>query len=199
MDMDQTELLKRCRTGDELAWEMLVRQQQGRVCAMAYGYLNDREETLDVAQEVFVRLYRKLDQCTDAERFGAWLASMVRNACLDSLRRRKVRPPRQDIPAAALTSLTAPGPTPEEQWYRTARKRLVHLALQDLSEINREVILLKDIQGLPLDQVAEMLGIPLGTVKSRASRARIELAKAIIALGGGPEDGDSSGATEAAS
>ncbi len=197
--MDQTELLNRCRSGDELAWEMLVRQQQGRVCAMAYGYLGDREETLDVAQDIFVRLYRKLDQCTDAERFGAWLSSLVRNVCLDHLRRRKARPPRQDIPAADMTSLASAGPTPEEQWYRSARQSLVHRALQDLSDINREVILLKDIQGLPLDEVAGMLDVPLGTVKSRVSRARIELAQAIIALGGGPDGHGQATATGAAS
>ncbi len=196
--MDQSELLNRCRQGDELAWEMLVRQQQGKVCAMAYGYLGDREEALDVAQEIFVRLYRKLDQCTDPGRFPAWLASIVRNMCLDHLRRRKARPPRQDIPAAEMTSLAASGPTPEEQWYRTDRRRLVHRALQDLSEINREVILLKDIQGLPLDQVAAVLEVPVGTVKSRASRARLELARAITALGGGP-DGGPCPDTEAAS
>ncbi len=197
--MDQTELLNRCRQGDELAWEMLVRQQQGRVCAMIYGYLGDRDETLDVAQEIFVRLYRKLDQCTDAARFGPWLASIVRNACLDHLRRRKARPPRQDIPAAEMTSLASAGPTPEEQWYRTSRRRLVHRALQDLSEINREVILLKDIQGLPLEQVAEVLEVPVGTVKSRVSRARVELAQAIIALGGGPGGSGPAPATEAVS
>ncbi len=197
--MDQTELLNRCRQGDELAWEMLVRQQQGRVCAMIYSYLGDREETLDVAQEIFVRLYRKLDQCADAARFGPWLATIVRHACLDHLRRRKARPPRQDIPAAEMTSLAASGPTPEEQWYRTSRQRLVHRALQDLSEINREVILLKDIQGLPLEQVASVLEVPLGTVKSRVSRARIELARAIIALGGGPGGDGEATVPEAAS
>ncbi len=197
--MNQTELLNRCRLGDELAWEMLVRQQQGRVCAMAYGYLGDAEETRDVAQDIFVRLYRKLDQCTDGERFGAWLTSMVRNACLDYLRRRKARPPRQDIPAAEMTSLASGEPNPEEQWYRTARQRLVHRALQDLSEINREVILLKDIQGLPLEQVAGLLEVPLGTVKSRVSRARVELAQALIALGGGPGGQGPAATTEAVS
>jgi len=198
MVMDQTELLNRCRKGDELAWEMLVRRQQGRVCAMVFGYLGDREETLDVAQDIFVRLYRKLDQCTDADKFPSWLISIVRNACLDHLRRRKARPPRQDIPAAEMTSLASASPNPEEQWYRTARRRLVHRALQDLSEINREVILLKDIQGLSLEQVSDVLQVPLGTVKSRASRARLELAQAITALEKGPDGGFPS-ATEAVS
>ena len=58
--MDQAELLERCREGDELAWEMLVRQQQGRVCSIAYSYVGEQDEALDLAQDIFVRLYKSL-------------------------------------------------------------------------------------------------------------------------------------------
>lgn len=192
--MDQIELLKRCQSGDELAWEVLVRQQQARICSIAYGYVGDQEEAQDLAQEIFVRLYKRLDTCRDGEKFSSWLISIARNACLDHLRRRKARPPRRDIPAEEMAGLRSLAPTPEENWIRSSRQRLVHRALRQLSDINREIILLKDIQGLPLEEIAGMLELPLGTVKSRSSRARMELARAIVDLGDGPAGGGSLGA-----
>ena len=183
--MELTEILARCREGDELAWEVLVRQYQSRICAIAYTYVGNTEEARDLAQEIFVRVYRRLDSCQDAQRFQAWLVQIARNACIDHLRRRKARPPAQDIPVEKLGHLAAAGPDPEEQWVRDARKRLVYRALQTLSKINREIILLKDMQGLALEEIARMLDLPLGTVKSRTNRARIELAKAVNALSGG--------------
>ncbi len=188
--MDQAELLRRCRAGDELAWEVLVRNYQARICSIAYGYTGDPDEARDLAQDIFVRVYRKLDTCRDPERLLPWLIRIARNVCLDHLRRRKVRPPAQDIPADELMSLADPAPSPEQQWLTNARKRLVIVAMQNLSKINREIILLKDMQGLPLDEIAGMLDLPLGTVKSRCSRARVELAKAVIALGGGGQDAE---------
>ena len=187
--MDQAQLLRRCQSGDELAWEVLVRTHQGRVCAIAWHYLGDQDEALDLSQDIFVRVYRSLDTCTEPDRFEHWLTRMVRNACIDSLRRRKARPPRQDIPAEEMNSLAAASATPEQQWLSNARQRLVHTALQRLSDINREIIVLKDIQGLPLEEIAGMLELPLGTVKSRSSRARVELARAIVEIEGGPAGG----------
>lgn len=187
--MDQAQLLQRCQAGDELAWEVLVRTHQGRVCAIAWHYLGDQDEALDVAQEIFVRLYRSLDACLEPERFEHWLTRITRNACIDHLRRRKARPPRQDIPADEMTSLAAASADPHQQWLSTSRQKLVHRALQRLSDINREIIVLKDIQGLPLEDIAGMLELPLGTVKSRSSRARVELARAIVEIEGGPAGG----------
>jgi RNA polymerase sigma-70 factor (ECF subfamily) len=187
MHIDPEQLLERCRQGDELAWEVLVRQHQGRICAIAYGYVGEQNEALDLAQDIFVRVYERLHTCIEADKFNGWLLSIARNACIDHLRRRKARPPRQDIPAAEMTDLAHGGPTPEDNLISSGRQRLVHRALQKLSEINREIIILKDIQGLPLEEISGMLGLPLGTVKSRSSRARVELAQAVVDLNGGPE------------
>ena len=78
--------------------------------------------------------------------------------------------------------LVAAGPDPEQAGFSGEQQQLVHRALDKMSEHNREMILLKDIQGLNLAEIAEMLGIPLGTVKSRSSRARIELARRVVEL-----------------
>ncbi len=195
--MNQVELLKRCQEGDELAWEVLVRTHQGKICAIAYTYVGEQNEALDLAQDIFVKIYNKLETCSDLEKFDSWMIRLVRNSCLDHLRRVKARPPRQDVNIHELNSLRHEGPTPEDEWMQSGRQKMVHRALQELSVVNREMILLKDIQGLPLDEIASMLDLPLGTVKSRSNRARIELAQVIVNLGGGP-GGNSVGA-EAAS
>jgi RNA polymerase sigma-70 factor (ECF subfamily) len=184
--METAQVLERCLEGDELAWEVLVRQHQGRICSIAHGYVGEQDEARDLAQDIFVRVYQRLHTCTEPEKFDSWLIRIARNACIDHLRRRKARPPRQDIPADEMTGLAGGGPTPEDAWVSNAQQRLVHRALQHLSEINREIIVLKDIQGLPLEEISGMLDLPLGTVKSRSSRARIELAKAINEITGPP-------------
>jgi len=187
--MDQSELLQRCQKGDELAWEVLVRQHQGRICSIALGYVGEQDEAMDLAQEIFVRVYRSLATCTEPEKFASWLIRIARNACIDHLRRRKARPPRRDIPAEDMVGLASGTPTPEDDWVRTSRQKMVHRALQRLSEINREIIILKDIQGRPLEEISNLLDLPLGTVKSRSSRARLELAQAITDMGGGSGTG----------
>jgi RNA polymerase sigma-70 factor (ECF subfamily) len=186
--MDDRILIDRCRRGDELAWEHLVRRYQARVCSVAYSYTGSEEEALDVAQEVFVRVWKRLDSCRDPERFAAWLLRIARNACLDHLRRRKARPPAQDLPADEMHDLAATGERPDADLERDDRRHVLEVALQRLSPINREAILLKDIQGLPLEEMAEMLDLPLGTVKSRCSRARVELARVVSGMiGPGPQ------------
>ncbi len=182
--MDLNELLTRCREGDALAWEVLVRQYQARIYGTACAYVGDRDEARDLAQEIFVRIYEKLDQCRDADRFSGWILRIARNASLDHLRRRKARPPRQDVPADMAGDLRDPRPNAEELWQQDGRKRLVHRAMQRLSDISREIILLKEMQGMPLEEIAAALDIPLGTAKSRSHRARIELAQAVLEIGG---------------
>ena len=187
--MDLDDILARCRRGDELAWEALVRRYQARVYGIACGYLHDQDEARDVAQEVFVRVYRNLDQCRESASFLAWLVRIARNACLDHLRRLKARPPRHDLPAEEAVHLADAAPNPEELWAADARKQLVYRAMGKLSKASCEVLLLKDIQGMSLEEIAGMLQIPVGTVKSRSNRARIELAQAVRAMGEPPAAG----------
>jgi RNA polymerase sigma-70 factor, ECF subfamily len=181
--MELRTLLERCRQGDDLAWEMLVRRFQGRVYGVGMFYLSDAEEARDLAQEVFVRIYRRLDLCTNDETFIPWMIQIARNAAIDRIRRQKARPSTISVPVEEMTYLRSSDPGPEEQLRRNERQAMVHRAMERLSRINREIIFLKEIQGLSLETIASLLKIPLGTIKSRSSRARIELARAIIAMG----------------
>ncbi|MGD8395466.1 MAG: sigma-70 family RNA polymerase sigma factor [Candidatus Eiseniibacteriota bacterium] len=180
--MDLATLVTRCQAGDELAWESLVRRFQARIHGLAFHYVGNAEDARDLAQDIFIKLYEHLPACHPVERFVPWMLRIARNACIDRLRRRKARPPAQDVPVETLGSLAVPGTGAEQQWTQRERERLIHRALQSLSEINREMIILKEMQGMQLEEIAGMLELPLGTIKSRSSRARVELAKQVMAL-----------------
>jgi RNA polymerase sigma-70 factor (ECF subfamily) len=178
--MDEAGLLEQCRRGDGLAWETLVRSYQSSVIAVTRHYLGDLEEARDTAQDVFVRLYENLDTFSGGDSFKPWLLRMARNASIDRIRRMKARPPVRDVPVddARLASRG----DPEASAAAAARENLLHRALARIADHHREVVLLKEIQGLTLEEIAELLGLPLGTVKSRSARARLELAQVIRAL-----------------
>ncbi|MEO8197473.1 MAG: sigma-70 family RNA polymerase sigma factor [Thermoanaerobaculia bacterium] len=179
---DLDTLLERCRQGDDLAWEALIRQYQGRVFGLALHFMRDREEARDAAQEIFIRVYTRLDSLHEGQAFLPWLLRLARNSCIDRLRRRQVRTPAFAVALEDAPEIPSPEPSPEEAALRDAREVLLYRALGELSEKNREIILLKDTQELKLEEIAELLSLPLGTVKSRAHRARIELALAVRSL-----------------
>jgi len=180
--LDLATLLERCRQGDDLAWEALVRRYQSRVYALAFHYMRDAEEARDVAQEVFIRIYRRRETLKVGGTFVAWMLKIARNLCIDSLRRRRSRPPASDLQVGEGPEIPSGASTPEEASFATARRRLVHRAMDGMSDKNREIILLRDIQGLALAEISDMLDLPLGTVKSRSHRARIELAGLVRTL-----------------
>jgi len=180
--VDVGTLLERCRGGDGLAWEALIRSYQGKVYAVAYNYMRNREDARDMAQEIFIRVYRQLHTLQGGERFLPWLLRLARNACIDRLRRQKARPPTSDVRVEDGPQIAAAGPSPEEASSEEARKRLLYRAIDGMSEKNREIILLKEIQGLKLEEISSMLALPLGTVKSRSNRARLDLATRVRRL-----------------
>ena len=175
-------LLERCRQGDDLAWEALVRRYQGRVFAVAFHYLREREEARDAAQEIFIKVYRGLDSMRDGDRFLPWMLRLARNCCVDRLRRLKVRTPAVAVPVEEAPQLPASGPSPEDSSLAGARHGLLHRAIAGLGDKNREMIILREIQELKLDEIAQLLGLPIGTVKSRSHRARLALAEAVRVL-----------------
>lgn len=186
--MELAELLARCREGNPLAWESLVRQYQARVYSVLCHYTGDREEARNLAQEVFVKIYRNLRDITDPGHFFPWVLRISRNVAVDHLRRTHARPPRQDVPVEELRFQADAGANPEEECHRRSRQELIGRALRQMTAINREMLILKEIQGLALEEVARLLRIPLGTAKSRSNRARLELAERVLALAGSGEE-----------
>jgi RNA polymerase sigma-70 factor (ECF subfamily) len=179
--VDVATLVERCRSGDGLAWEALVRLYQARVYGLALHYLRNAEEARDVAQDVFVSVYRHLDRFGGGE-FLPWLLCVARNASIDRLRRLRSRPQQHDVGVEDDAELPSDAPGPEEQSSRQERRRLLYRALGALSESHREIVLLKEIEGLTLEEIATLLGVPVGTLKSRSHRARLELARRVLEL-----------------
>jgi RNA polymerase sigma-70 factor (ECF subfamily) len=180
--IDVAALVERCRGGDDLAWEALVRRCHGRVYGVAYHYLRNADEARDMTQEIFIRIYRQLGSFHSDDRFLPWLVRVSRNACIDRLRKIKARPPASDVRVEEGPQIAGGGPTPEESMAQKSRKKLLYRAMDQLSEKNREILLLKEIQGLKVEEISDLLAVPVGTVKSRASRARLELAARIRGL-----------------
>jgi RNA polymerase sigma-70 factor (ECF subfamily) len=185
---DLASIIERCRAGDPPAWEAFVRAYQGRLFALAYSYAGNREDARDLAQDMFIRLYEARGDWPTGDEFYPWLYRVARNRSVDFLRRRKVRTPAHPAGEDALENLADPAPDAEAAAVTSSHRRLLHLALQGLSAINREIVVLRDVHGLPVEQVSRMLRVPIGTVKSRASRARVELAARVLALSRGRSD-----------
>lgn len=179
--MDLDSLVERCREGDELAWEALVRRFQGRVFGVAYHYLRNREEARDVAQEAFIRIYDHLDGFRAGGNFTAWALRITRNCAIDRTRHLRARPQLDDAEVDEHR-VASDAVEPEDEVIADERHRLLYRALDLMSAVNREMILLKDIQGLKQQEISELLSVPLGTVKTRSMRARVELARRLLEL-----------------
>jgi len=180
--LDVTTLLERCRQGDDLAWEGLVRLYQSRVYAVALHYMRNPEEARDVAQDIFVRVYQRLGTFRGDQAFLPWMLQLARNVCIDALRRRKARPLAADTAIGDADQIPSPAPTPEEMSEARSCRDLLYRAMDRMSETDREILMLKDIQGLMIEEISGLLKVPSGTVKSRCNRARLELAARVRRL-----------------
>ena len=180
--LDVATLLERCRQGDDLAWEALVRLFQARVYAVASSYMRNAEEARDVAQEIFVRVYERVESFHEDRAFLPWILRVSRNVCIDALRRQKARPRATDVLSEETVQVASAGPTPEETTASGSARDLLYRAMDRMSDSDREILMLKEIQGLKVEEIANLLKIPIGTVKSRCNRARLDLAMRVRRL-----------------
>ena len=158
-------------TGDPLAFDELVRRHRDRLWAVAMRTLADREEAADAVQDALLAAYRGAERFRGDSAVTTWLHRIVVNACLDRLRRRQSRPtvPLPDADSPALVGSAAVQPD-------VATEITVREALRALPTDQRVVLVLVDMEGFPVAEVAAMLGIAEGTVKSRCARGRARLA-----------------------
>lgn len=188
-ETDHEALIDRCRQGDALAWEAVVRETQSRVYGMCLRYLRSPEEARDAAQEAYVRAWARLDRFRGAD-FVPWMLRLTRNVCIDLLRRQQARPPAEDVVLDdGKIDLDGDAEAPDAATERSGRAALLHRAIRGLGKLNREIVTLKEIEGFSFPEIAEMLGVPVGTVKSRSHRARGELAEKLLELDPTIEEG----------
>ena len=175
------DLLRRCREGDQAAWRDLVSEHGRKVFNLAYRFVGRVDEAEDITQEIVVKVYRSLDRFRESDgTFAAWLMTVARNHAIDRYRRRDHRLQMADDPAA-LAAAPSPDEGPLEGLEREERAQLVHRGLRSLPPALRETLVLCDLQGLSHEEAASSLGIPVGTVKSRLNRGRLELARRLLA------------------
>jgi RNA polymerase sigma-70 factor (ECF subfamily) len=172
------DLLPRCRRGDEGAWHELVTLYSRKVFGLAYRFTGRSDEAEDLTQEIFIKVYKTLDRYRESDGpFQGWLMAVARNHAIDHYRRRKQERLRRTEDPEVLETAPSREEHPVAGLERQERARLVHRGLRALPEDLRLPLILCDLQGRPYDEIAETLELPLGTVKSRINRARLELAK----------------------
>jgi RNA polymerase sigma-70 factor (ECF subfamily) len=176
-------LIEQCLDGDQAAWELIVRQYWRKVFNVAYKFVGSHEQAEDLTQEIFLKIFRSLDTFDRRANFQTWLISVSRNLCIDHYR--SVRKERQTIDrdvAAEDLSPAAATASPLATLENRDLAATLRQALQALPQSLRVAVLLRDLQELSYLEIAERLGLPEGTVKSRINRGRHELARQILRL-----------------
>ena len=176
-------LIERCLAGDEVAWETIVRQNWRKVFNVAYKFVGKHDEAEDLTQDIFLKIFKALNTFDRRANFQTWIISISRNLCIDHYR--SVRKERQtiarDIDAGDLQPASlerGPYAVAEHQDLRA----LLRQALQGLPGTLRTAVVLRDLQELSYQEIADQLRLPEGTVKSRINRGRLELARQLRRL-----------------
>ena len=168
----ESELIFLAQRGDHTAFGVLVRRYQDRIYRHLRNLTGSREEALELAQEVFIKAWQALPAWRPDAQFHTWVYRIASNAALDVLRRRKAV---RFVPLDDDYDAPADQPGPEAQLQGRQGLRRLDAALARLPPEQREIVLLREVEGLSYDELATALGIDNGTVKSRLSRARAAL------------------------
>ena len=186
MDLDWALVVKRCLDGDSLAWAELVKTHHRRVYGLCYRFTGSPHDAEDLTQEVFLKLYGNLTSFDVARgSFQTWITTLTRNLLVDHFRRSRQQRATDSIDAGwddqeeqqMSERLADAHPSPHEHAAAREIERMVQQALTKLSPELREAVILRDLQDLDYKEIAQVLRIPEGTVKSRISRGRAELAR----------------------
>lgn len=181
--LTDAELVDRARQGEQAAFESLFHRHQDRVYTIALGMLGNPEDSKDVVQETFLRAYRRLASLNGEQGVLAYLCKTASNASIDLLRKRKgARSVSIDDFDESLLAAW-PGQRPDQAGDQLAMRRVLETALASLSEEHRIVVVMHHIAGLPVDEIAAELRLPVGTVKSRLGRGREALRRKLPMFG----------------
>ena len=176
-------LVERCLAGDQAAWDQIVRQHWRKVFNLAYKFVGRHDEAEDLTQDIFLKIFKALHTFDRRANFQTWLISISRNLCIDHYRsvRKERETMARDVDASQLTPVSRER-GPHSQLEQTDLKNLVRLALAELPPALRQAVVLRDLQEFSYQEIADQLGLPEGTVKSRINRGRLELARQLRRL-----------------
>lgn len=187
-DLPDSELVTRVLAGDRNAYRPLVERYQNRVHAMVYGMVRDPEEARDIVQNAFIKAYQNLGSFRIESSFYTWLYRIAMNLAIDHCRMAKRR--RTSSFEESIASRDDDGnllemhhtDSPQKALQRKETHQRIFKAMEDLTEEQREVILLREVEGLSYKEIADAMDIPEGTVMSRLFYARKRLQAALVAL-----------------
>jgi RNA polymerase sigma-70 factor (ECF subfamily) len=177
----EADLIEACRQGDRAAFHMLFEAYKDRVFSIAYNFSGNDATASDVTQQVFLKLFTSINQYRQDAQFTTWLYRIVANACVDEQRKRRRFVPFS--PDVEVKDMPARG-SQEDRFYRRELADSVRGAISELSPKLRMPILLKYVEGLSYEEIAEALGCSIGTVSSRLNRGHKELARKLSHLRG---------------
>jgi len=181
LDAD-AQLVDRCLSGQEAAWEDLVRLHTRRVYSICYRFTSSDAEAQDLTQDVFLRVFKNLKSFRAGEGlFVVWLTRLTRHLLIDHYRRTRMERATESMEdqAAALEETRAPLARTEGMLAGREASELLQSALEKLSPELRETVILRDLEELEYREIAQVLNVPEGTVKSRLNRGRAELARVL--------------------
>jgi RNA polymerase sigma-70 factor (ECF subfamily) len=173
---DDTSVIRRFLQGDIFAFSDIVRDYQDRVYTLCVYMLRDTRDAQEAAQDVFIKAYRALPDFEPRSSLYTWLYSIAARTCLDYRRKAFRMSVNQPLP----DDLSSPGPSPEKEYQSKETAQTLQQALQRLPEKLRVVVVLREIEELSYEEIAKVLNVSSGTVKSRISRAREELRRLLL-------------------
>jgi len=179
-------LISKAKQGDMTAFEELILQHEKIVYNVALKMMNYSEDAKDISQEVFIKAYRSIANFDERSTFSTWIYRITVNTCIDEMRKRKGKQNLsldneiEDEEGTWKQEIADDSRTPEESLIQKEEKNEILMALEMISEDYKTVFILRDIRGLSYEEIAEITGLALGTVKSRISRARKHLKNEII-------------------
>ena len=176
-------LIERCLKGDQRAWDDIVRLYWRKVFNVAYKFVGRQDEAEDLTQDIFLKLFKSLKTFDRRANFSTWLISVSRNLCIDHYRsmRREHDVVTHDVDVVTLARPSGLD-SPQVALEQRDRVALLRAALDKLAPSLRTAVMLRDIQELSYQEIAEKLDVPEGTVKSRINRGRTERARQIARL-----------------
>ena len=192
MEVDDLELVDRARAGDAESFRALVVRYQRKVYAVALGIVKDPDLAWDVAQDAFVRVHQNLDTFRSDSSFSTWVLRIATHIAIDAIRRerRSLKDDVADVDEAALADgsegilATALGTNPQETALRHELSARISDALRQLPEAHRTILVLREVEGLSYEELADRLSIPKGTVMSRLFHARKKMQTLLLDYAG---------------
>lgn len=186
---DESKLISLLRKREEEAFRVLMQRYQDKVFGIAYGITLDREESLDIVQEVFIKVYERIDTFRAESKLSTWLHRITVNLCLNWKRRwkRRFRWRHEPIEAQEISNMAdveGKDERPDTLYEKKELKQIFWKTLKEIPETTRAVFVLKEVEGLSYDEIAETLKIRKGTVSSRLFQARKTLKECLRAYEG---------------